>query len=523
MSENTKKNDSQKSSELVDLSSLVGITFGPSWSDSRIKTEKPQRDNEELRTSYSRPERKKNGSQQRERRPAIDRRPERAVMEIFQPILDVSFYPEDEPFLALIKALKTSCKTYELFELAHLILDKPERFVAIISLKRKESNIVPKLYLSPLDETPFEKEELAIAHTLKNHLDKFFEVEEVEIEGPKGSFPVINRCGFTGELLGPPNYHRYQDLVKEHYENNLSHIPYERFLSKIETVRDDELVKAWVEKMTKSKRYILKSEVEGEKPVFNTWEEARAYLLANKKKDLVRESSSVRLHGASLDKLPKGDIRRSLEIAFKAQRDFPLDTANNIRGRLRRMNLTIYKKGAKGVTYVCAVKRKFCQPGVTFTDNLQKLITFIQKHPNCFANKLPELYLGIRQQAATVNIEAKGEEKTVEEPVVRTSEQQSQIRQLMLDLRWLVSEGYVTEYGNGTLFAPEATAAAMAEEKEEKVQEENNASEEVIQEETVAQEDVQPVKKKAVKRTKKAVEVVETAEVKEEPTEFLTD
>ena len=28
------------------------------------------------------------------------------------------------------------------------------------------------------------------------------------------------------------------------------------------------------------------------------------------------------------------------------------------------------------------------------------------------------------------------------------------LRHLMLDLRWLITEGYVTEYGDGRLFAP---------------------------------------------------------------------
>lgn len=514
MSENTKKNDSQKLNEPVDLSALIGVTFGPSWSDSRVKPEKAQQNREEAKSLDSRQEKRR--FEKRDRRPARNKRLERPVVEFFQPIVNVSFYPEDEPFLALIKALKASCKTYELFELAHLILEKVERFVVVVSPKRTKDNVLPKLYFSPIDGIPFEKEELAISYSLKNHLDKFFEIEEVEIERPKGSFPVINRCGFTGVLIGPPNYHRYQDLLKEHYENNLSHIPYERFLSKIESVRDAELVKAWEDKMAKSKRYILKTEAkDDEKPVLNTWEEARSFLIVNRKKDLVRESSSIRIHGTSLDNFPKGDILRSIETAFKAQQDFPLDTANNLRGRLRRMNLTIYKKGLKGVTYVCAVKRKFCQPGITFTDNLQKLIEFIQKHPNCLASKLPELYLGIPQGGAKANNEAK-EEEIVEESIVKTPEQQGQIRQLMLDLRWLVSEGYVTEYGNGALFA-DTSAEAIVEERDEKVQEETEASEKMIQE--TVQEPLESIKKKATKRTKKAIEKAEDEVEINKPTE----
>jgi hypothetical protein len=31
---------------------------------------------------------------------------------------------------------------------------------------------------------------------------------------------------------------------------------------------------------------------------------------------------------------------------------------------------------------------------------------------------------------------------------------QAKLRQLMLDLRWLITEGYVTEYGDGRLYTP---------------------------------------------------------------------
>ena len=35
-----------------------------------------------------------------------------------------------------------------------------------------------------------------------------------------------------------------------------------------------------------------------------------------------------------------------------------------------------------------------------------------------------------------------------------SGEEQSALGQLMLDLRWLITAGYVTEYGDGRLFAP---------------------------------------------------------------------
>lgn len=500
MPDNTKKTDTENPNKLVDLSSLAGLTFGPNWGNQKTQTRTSIKEKEAPRSFHPRSSPGKFEGQQRDRRPSMNRSPTRPANDHFHPIVDVSFYPEDEPFLALAKAIRTSCKTYELFELAHLILEKPERFVAVIAPKRSQNNPAGKLFSCPIDGMPFETEEQAVMYALKNHITKFFDVETIEVEAPKGSFPVINRCGFTGELLGPPNYHRYQELLKEYYTSNLSHIDYDRFLSKIESVKDEEVVKAWIEKMTKSKRYILKNVPEmEEKQIFNTWEEARSFLLSKDKKDLVRESNSIRFHGASFNKMPNGAIRESFELALKSQRDFPLDTANNIRGRLRRMNLAIYKKGSKGVTYVCAVKRKFRQEGIKFADSLQKLVEFIEMHPNCPASKLPELYLEIVLPSAIPSPEIANAEKLEAIPSL-TPEQQAQVRKLMLDLRWLVSEGYVTEYGNGTLFAPPSMSPAKA--AEEKAKE---VLEEPLQEE--APQDEILIKPKAVKKkaTKKSV------------------
>lgn len=541
MPDNIEKNDSLKSQEPIDLSSLAGLTFGPSWSDPKSTLKEPRTERRDM-DRPSRPSfQQGRGGGQRDRRPTMDRGQDRGhrshdrgqarpAQEFFHPTVAVDFYPEDEPFLALIKAIRVSCKTYELFELARLILEKPERLVAVIQAKPSDKNAAPKLYVCPFDSMPFETEDEALKYALKTHIGNFFDVEEIEVEAPKGSFPVINRCGITGELLGPPNYHRYQEFLKEHYANNLSNIPYEKFLSKIESVKDEETVKAWNEKMSRAKRYTFKKGAEGEeKPVFNTWEEARLFLLSKYKSGLVQEVNSVRFHGALLEKMPRGDIKRSLELMLKMQRDFPLDTANNIRGRLRRMNLAIYKKGSKGVTYVCAVKRRFRQEGISFAENLQSLVDFIEKHPNCLVSKLPELYLGIHQPSATPASEG----VEAQPATALTPEQQSQIRKVMLDLRWLVSEGYVTEYGNSTLYAPSPISPAkVAEhqkvEAEEEVQEtkiheaeapvESTKAKEVS--EAVVEEKVDseaPVVKKAAKKApaKKKATVTKKAVLKE--------
>ena len=118
------------------------------------------------------------------------------------------------------------------------------------------------------------------------------------------------------------------------------------------------------------------------------------------------------------------------------------------------MKFSIYKKGSKGVSYVCAVKRKFRKPGQLLTNSLQQLIEFIDKNPNIAVANLKNKYLGL--PSSKKEPKGKPAEDASEEakPPEEEEAEKAQVRQLMLDLRWLVSEGYVTEYGNGRLFAP---------------------------------------------------------------------
>ena len=154
-------------------------------------------------------------------------------------------------------------RTYELFDIAKLLLEKPERYMVVVAPKYPDKNdtkeTIPLFYSVP-GHLPFNSEGDAVNFVLSHHLDLFFEVEYVEVEPPSGNFQVVNRCGISGELLGPPNYHRYQQFLQKHYSSKISGMSFEKFQSKIESVKEQEAIDAWLESMKKSARYILKEQ-----------------------------------------------------------------------------------------------------------------------------------------------------------------------------------------------------------------------------------------------------------------------
>jgi hypothetical protein len=410
------------------------------------------------------------------------------------PYFHATFYPEDTSFATLAKTIRASCRTFELFDIARTVIGKSDRFVIVLHRKPAAGEGAPSegtkpapIAISVPDGLPFESEDAAIAHVLSKNLGDFFDIAEVEVEPPKGNFQVVNKCGVTGELLAPPNYHRYNAIIQQHHAKHVARLSFEAFRGRIETLRDPEAIAKWIEKMKKTTRYTWKTgnppapaspapevPAEGEAaaapaeapatppPVaFDSYEEARTHLLAHARHRLVRLADGARLSGKAAESLPPGEIRRAIEGTLERQRRFPLDTANALRGRLRREGFSIYKKGSKGASYVCAVRRKFRVPGQVFAESITGLIQYIEAHPLVKAGELPEKFLGFPPVP-----KAPAEGEAVPAAPELSAEDRDKLNRLQGDLRWLVHEGYVTEFISGALFAPPPMVEARKKEIE---------------------------------------------------------
>lgn len=356
----------------------------------------------------------------------------------FQPyessVFSVCFYPEDNCFSAIIKAMRGNHLTYELFQVAKLFMDKPDRFIASVTRKAEEGQKPEKVAICALDNMPFATEEEALAHAMAHHSEEIFAIEEVEVEAPSGNFPFVNRCPFTKELLGPPNYHKYEAALREHHASRLPNMSFEKLQSSIETVRDEEVVAAWLESQKKGIRFSTKEVADGEEAkVFNSKEEAMAHLRTELKSKLVKLVNYARVPGNILETFQESEAFKAMDGERQRQQRFPLDTANAIRGRMRREKFSIYKKGAKGVTYVCATKRNFRVPGQVMSPDLDRIIKFLEVNQLVKSKEVPALY--------DAWLKSEGVEDAVDE------------KKVLRDLHWLIADGYVSHFEDDSLFA----------------------------------------------------------------------
>ena len=513
MNNEREKEDTAEKTKSVDLNELSNLSFGTAWAPLKQDKTHKKHSEQHFEKGETKPFKYKNrqkkahisGSKDksenkarltkndhreehqkfnRKSSPKNNRHPYR--QHSFKPNVEVLFYPEDKLFEPLAKAMRASCKTYQLFDVAKVILDKPERFVVVVKPLATEQQGLDKIYSAVPDNLPFETEQEALRHVLKNYLDQFFNTVTETVEAPKGNFPFIHRCTITQELLGPPNYHRYKQILDEHYTQRLKGVSYNKFLQSLEAVKEPEVIEEWMQKMTQANRYQVKEPREGEETSFDSLEGATRFLMNQRKEQVVKELKWVRFAGTKIQDLLPGNILQSIKSALDQQKDFPLQTANHLRSRLRRKKFNIYKKGPKGISYVCAVKRKFREPNVAFAASVQSLIEFLERNPMIMISQLPDQFLGIQFPHKKIKDEGRQtdqlphtapssentstpfetppdtplEDKTyvsIPEPTVEalpelTPEETAKINKMGQDLRWLITEGYVTEYEDGKLF-----------------------------------------------------------------------
>ena len=443
--------DEESLEEKLDLSSLLDADFGPAWGNE--SNSGPLGVGSGSNTSHPQKTRRKKGPNQdglgKHNEKGSGRKPQRrsskrSTGESFtaripqkeeKPFHEISFYPSVDAFKAITANLRETGRTHELFELARIILDKPERFLVRTSLPAKAVDAGEVYHVSKMDQYVGLSQEETIDHLIAKCSKQLYKVEEVDAEAPSGNFTTICKCGITGALLGPKNYHRHAEIVREHHTRNLSNVSFAKFEAKIESVQDPEVVNEWLEGMKKIRRYSLLQDRSDSADAFDSLEALRKHLSLHRATELLRAGTKAEFSGRLLSEMPENKLRKDILNALESQRRFPLETSLAMLGRFRSSGFHHFKKGKKGIAYVAYVKRKRRKPHEKFSPSLESLLSFVEKNPLTEKATLAEKHLGL-----IVEKQEEGEQESPEE-----------IKRLVRDLRWLVREGYVTEYADGKL------------------------------------------------------------------------
>ena len=388
--------------------------------------------------------------------------------EIKQPELEVTFFPEEKGVESLARQIKLSGRSYPLFEIGYLVLKKPERYhVQLTSKKKEDGTAVQPIYICGLDETFWLDETEAIHHVLDKHFGTFYSTEKIPTDPPKGVYTFVAQCGMSGTILGPPNYHDYQNKLRKLHQERFARMPFEAFKARIKIVKDEAIVKKWLEEQSFRTEYTALNIPETLK--LNSREEVERHFRETHLANVIKQVDSYTLPGTAAVNAQNRALQSLLRRNYDEQMRFPLKVVNILSGQFARQGLQFFKVN-KSVTHVAVARPHYLDYDATpVSEGIRKIVDFINANPRTTRKKLIEaLAPGANVTAATtaappaaapVEPERAGEGA----PTGEGAEAQAapaapqapavppEVASIVSDLHWLVHQGHVIEFANGIL------------------------------------------------------------------------
>jgi hypothetical protein len=265
----------------------------------------------------------------------------------------------------------------------------------------------------------------------------------------------------SGVILGPPNYHGYQEQLRKLHAERFARMPFDAFKARVRIVRDEEVVKKWVEEQSWKVEFVCLNVPDA--PRLANRESVAQHFRETHLGAIIRPVESHNLNGVPAQNLRSPGLKRLVRIVIEEQRRFPLKLVHNLSTMFSSRGLQFFKRD-KTVTHVAVARPHYLDLETSVvSDGVTKIIEFINAHPKCTRVKLIEALAPAPaavpapapvpvaapapaegEAAATPPAEAAPAAPVAPEP---TPEQLA----INSDLHWLVHQGHVIELATGIL------------------------------------------------------------------------
>ena len=385
-----------------------------------------------------------------------DRRDQRPPAPAPLPEIAVSFIPDEKGVEQLARQIKVTGRASPLFQIAQLILQKPERYSVTLGVKKKsDGTVAQQLFVCALDDSPWLAEDDAVAHVLKNHFATFYTAERTQTEPPKGVYTFVAQCGVSGVILGPPNHHDYQNQLRKLHAERFSRMPFDLFKERVKIVKDEAVVKKWVEDQSFKTEYVCLNVAEPLK--LPSLEEVEKHFRATHKDSIIKAVDTHTVAGVPSRALKCGDLQRLVRSEWEGQKYFPLVLATKLSQQFVGHGLQFFKVN-KTITHVAVARPQFLDLESTpVSSNIKRIVEFINGNAKCTRRKLVEALapsptvIAIKQPTAepTAATDAAAAPVVAEaKPAETTTPEQTAI---IVDLHWLIHQGHVLEFADGRM------------------------------------------------------------------------
>ena len=358
--------------------------------------------------------------------------------------LDVALQPEKNGVESLARQIKHTGRSYPLFDIARLILAKPERYLVVLKTRKKEDGSVAQpLFFCQVDETVWLSEDQALDHVLSRHFDTFYKTDKTEIDPPKGTYTFVAQCGMSDQILGPPNYHGYQDKLRALHADRFPRLPFDVFKSRVKIIHDEEVVKQWLDDQSWKTEYIAINLPEEAR--LESREAVREHFREHHLSNLISGVSDVALKASVFNKKTPPRMQNLVRYAIDDQRRFPLKIVNMLSQEFSSHGLQFFKR-KKSVTHVSVSRPHHLNLDHTpVSDSIRNIVTFVVDNQNCTRRMILDKFVPEPDKPESAEVPAEGDAPKPDTPLSpeRTA--------ILSDLHWLVHQGHVVEYANGQM------------------------------------------------------------------------
>ena len=374
------------------------------------------------------------------------------------PEIAVTFLPDEKGVEQLARQIKMTGRAYPLFQIAQLVLEKPERYSVQLEVKKKDGGAISQpLFVCALDDSPWLSEDEVVAHVLKNHFATFYQAERTPTEPPKGTYTFVAQCGMSGAILGPPNYHDYQNQLRKLHAERFSKMPFDVFKSRVKIVKDEAVVKKWIEEQSFKTEYVALNVAEPLK--LPTMEKVEEHFRATHKDAIIKQVETLVVDGVKSRNLRESELYRLVRTEWERQKYFPLQLATLLSKMFASHGLQFFKVNKMAV-HVSVARPLYLDLETTpVSDGIRRIVNFINSNPRCTRKKLIEALAPSPKTEAkpaaesSAPAEAPADSKlTAAEPAaVPVAEPTPEQTAVLVDLHWLIHAGAVLEFADGRM------------------------------------------------------------------------
>lgn len=317
-------------------------------------------------------------------------------------------------------------RAFPLTYISGLFLTKPEYHMLKLEARVKPDVEPIQFYQCRKTKVVFLNRQDLMDFLVRKHLEDHFDRVEITIEPPAGNFVCVGQCKRSGILLGPPNYHGYNERLLEVHRSRFPQMSLDQYRNNIEMVKDPAVIEKWKEECRTQVRYRPKETPEAEATL--SLSQAESLFMEKFAGSYVHSGTKVIMPASAVSLIADEKLLYVLKSAWLREDRFPLSLMLALRPAFRRMRLHLFKAG-KDETFVTAIPPKALDAEHAI-ESIKEMVSLISEHPGWNRRQLVEkLYPG----------------KTPDDP---------EVIEKMNPLAWLIDKGHIIEFFNGTYAIP---------------------------------------------------------------------